>query len=74
MDSTIDHLNVMLVEHKRDSAREFRKVLHQNNVDIDVYHGGSINGNHCMCMAQNADAITDTMTAGMGPKIKDPVN
>ena len=44
------------------------------NVDIDAYHGGSIEGNHCMYFAEYGDKIMDTMRKAMQPKIKDANN
>ena len=50
------------------------KTLKAHNVDIAAYHGGSIEGNHCMHFAKYSDKIMDTMRKVMQQIIKDANN
>ena len=73
-EGTVDHMEELPKEHTGNSERELRKALHENNVDIDAYQGGSIVGNNCMNIAKNGYKILDAMTTAMLPKIKDTAN
>lgn len=70
----VDHMEELLKEHTDNFEHELKKAPHDNNVDIEAYHGGSIVGNHCMNMASNDNKIMDTTTKAMLPKINDGAN
>ena len=73
-EKTVEHCSELLKAHNGDAERELVKALKENNVDINIYHGGSFVGNHCMYMGENGGKITNGMTKAMKPKIKDVCN
>jgi len=72
-EGTLEHMEDLLKAHTGDSERELKRTLKANNVDIDAYHGGSIEGNHCMYFGEYGDKIMDTMKKTMQQKKKMPI-
>ena len=50
----------MLKAYTGDSKREL-KTLKANSVGIDAYHGGSVEGNHCMHFGEYGNTVMDTI-------------
>ena len=68
-----EYTNV-LKKHEGCASRLIGASLNANGVDENVYHKRSIDGNHCMKLAQNGTKIVDQITIEMKKVIKDDKN
>ena len=67
---TRTELTNILKKHEGHASRVIGNALNRNGVDENVYHKRSIDGNHCMKLAEKGDAIVSDITKGMKKVIK----
>ena len=60
-EGTLKHVENLLKAYAGDSERELKRTLKANNEDIDAYHCGSTEGNHCMYFGEYGDKLMGTM-------------
>ena len=69
-----EEMLTILKKHKGHASRVVAIAMGNNGVDKNVYHKGSIDGNHCMKLGENGTAIVNELTAEMTKVIKDDKN
>ena len=67
---TKQELEMFLKNHEGYAARVVIAALKKFGVDIQVYHNGSIIGNHCMIYAERGDSIMTAIEQGMVSKMR----
>ena len=70
------HQEMLTILKKQDghSSRVVASAMSKYGVDENVYHKGSIDGNHCIKLGQNGTEIVDEVTSAMRKLIKDSKN
>ena len=69
-----EEMLTILKKHEGHSSRVVASAMTKNGVDENVYHKGSIDGNHCMILGQNGTKIVNEVTAEMKKVVKDSQN
>ncbi len=67
-------LLTILEKHSGHSSRIAINAMSKNGVNENMYHSGSIDGNHCVKYGKNGDAIVGAITAEMKKVITSEVN
>ena len=71
---TKEYLEKVLKGHQRESTRVLISCMKEHGVDQQIYHNGSIDGDHCMLLAQRAEKILKEVRRRMLRTIKNPEN